>query len=199
MLPTRDAVLLPGAVNELAVGRPMSVAALRHAADSGEPVLVVLQRKPSVEEPGPGDLFDMGTLCRVTDAERMSADAACVGVVGVERVRIQSFERSGDALLAQVEPLEWKPLEPELPELLRDMLPLMIEHGLRSQFSARTLMALKAESDAERLCLLSVVAPVSASQLQDVLERVDLAPVVAALDSLRDESWLARFLRWVRR
>jgi ATP-dependent Lon protease len=199
VLPTRDAVLLPGAVNELTVGRPMSVAALRHAAASGEPVLVVLQRNLRVEDPSAHDLFHVGTLCRLTDAERMSAEAACVGVVGEERVRISSVERRGDALFAAVEKLTWAPAEPELPEAFRLTLPLMIEHGLRSQFSARTFMEMKAQSDVERLCVLSVAAPVRAEVLQGILESGELKPIVEALLSLRDQSWFARFLRWIRR
>jgi ATP-dependent Lon protease len=197
VLPTRDAVLLPGAVNELQVGRPGSVAALRHAAEHDEPVLIVLQRKARVDEPGPADLHEVGTLARVTDAERMSADAACVGVHGVQRVRIATLERSGDALFAQVEELAWGPVEPSLPEVLAETLPFLVD-GLRALFSARTFSALHVESVVERLSALSVVAPLDAAELQSVLERADLQPIVETLESLRN-SWLVRFLRWIRR
>ncbi len=190
VLPTRDGVLLPGAFNELNVGRPGSVAALRYAAERDELVLVLLQREPEVDEPAPADLFEVGTLCRVTDAERVSSEAACVGVIGVERVRVTSIERSGDALMAEVVPLGWAPSEPEIPEHLRANLPFLLAHGLPGR---------EATTDLARLCLLSVVSPLRPVELQGVLERADLRPVVAALDSLRDQSWLARFLRWVRR
>ncbi|MDP1821991.1 MAG: LON peptidase substrate-binding domain-containing protein [Archangium sp.] len=143
VLPTRDAVLLPGAVNELQVGRPGSVAALRHAAEHGEQVLVVLQRDPDVDDPGPEDLHGIGTICRVTDAERMSAEAACVGVLGIERVRIVVVERSGDALFAEVKTLAWAPVEPPMPELLKESLGFLVEQGLGANFSARTFQALR--------------------------------------------------------
>ena len=192
-------MLLPGAVNELQVGRPGSVAALRHAAEHGEQVLVVLQRDPDVDDPGPDDLHQIGTTCRVTDAERMSAEAACVGVLGVERVRLRLVERSGDALFAEVEPLAWDPVEPPMPELLKESLFFLIDQGLCAQFSARTFQALQIATTVERVTALSVLAPIDAAQLQGVLERAELEPIVAALLTLRDESWLARLLKWIRR
>ena len=199
VLPTRDAVLLPGAVNELAVGRPGSVAALRYAAENDGQVVVLLQRRASVDEPGPEDLHPVGTLCRVTDAERQSADAASIGVVGLERVRVLLVERSGDGLFAQVESMDWKPVEPEMTEVLRESLVPIIDQGLRIQFSGRTLGALRAESVTERVCVLSVVAPMSPEELQVVLERADLKPVVEALMVLEDDSWFARFVWWLRK
>lgn len=199
VLPTRDAVLLPGAVNELQVGRPGSVAALRYAAEREEPVLVLLQREAAVDEPGPDDMHLVGTMCRVTDAERMSAEAACIGVMGLERVRVVMIERSGDALFAEVEPFAWRPVEPEVPEPLKGTLPFLIDSALRSLFSARTFGGVNAGSLTGQLCVMSVVAALSPAQLQVVLESGDLVPVVVALASLRDESWLARLLRWISR
>src|SRR3990167_444195 len=98
VLPVRDGVVLPGAVTELNVGRPGAVAALRHAAEREEPVLVLLQRDPGVDDPKPGELFGVGTLCRVTHAERTSEDAVCVSVAGDQRASVVSIARSGDAL-----------------------------------------------------------------------------------------------------
>jgi hypothetical protein len=191
VLPTRDAVLLPGAVNELNVGRPGSVAAIRHAVSNDEPVLVLLQKKMSVEDPGREDLFEVGSLCRITSAERTSSEAAAVRIKAEERVRVLSMERRGDALFASVEKMEWAPSEPEVPEALAAALPFMIEIGLGARRPGL--------SRVEQLCYLSVVAPIEAPELQRALETADLTPVVAALASLRDESWLAKFLRWIRK
>ena len=199
VLPTRDAVILPGAVNELAVGRAGSVAALRSAAENDGHVVVLLQRRASIDEPGPEDLHPVGTLCRVLDAERQSADSASIGMVGVDRVRVLSVDRSGDALFAQVESMEWKPVEPEMSEVLRESLVAIIDQGLRIQFSGRTLGALRAENVIERLCVLSVVAPMSPAELQVVLEHGDLKPVVEALMVLEDDSWFTRFVWWLRK
>ena len=199
VLPTRDAVILPGAVNELQVGRPGSVAALRHAAERDQLVLVLLQKDPDVDDPGPGELHEIGTIVRVTDAERLSAESACIGVLGVERVRVGLVERSGDALFASVESMSWAPAEPAMSAVLKDSLPLVIHHGLGTVMSARSFQALEAKSATEMITALSVVAPVRPQVLQRALENEDLKAITAALESLRDDSWFARFLRWVKR
>jgi Lon protease-like protein len=191
VLPTRDAVLLPGAVNELNVGRPGSVAAIRHAVSNDEPVLVLLQKKIGVEDPQRDDLHEVGSLCRITSAERTSTEAAAVRVKSEERVRVLSMEKRGDALLAEVEKMTWAPAAPEVPESLSAALPFMIEIGLGQRRPGLSVV--------EQLCYLSVVAPIEAPELQRVLESADLSAIVAALASLRDESWLARFLRWIRK
>lgn len=198
LIPTRNAVVLPGAVTELAIGRPGSVAAVRHAVSAGDSLLVVLQRDSHLDEPSQRELFEVGTVCRVTDAERASADSATVGVQGLDRVRILSVEKRGDALFATVEALEWVATLPPLSEVVQLALPIVIEHGLRAQLSARTMEALDARSEFEQLCAASAIVPLSPEKLQRVLESGDLAPVVEALESLRDQSWLGRFKRWLR-
>lgn len=198
LIPTRNAVVLPGAVTELAVGRPGSVAAVRHAVTSEESVLVVLQRDSRVDEPSHRELFEVGTVCRVTDAERASADSAVVGVLGVQRARILSVERRGDALFATVEEQSWEARAPVLTEVMKLALPIVIEHGLRAQLSARTFAALEARHELEQLCAASAIVPLGPEKLQRVLESGELAPVAEALESLRDQSWLGRFKRWLR-
>lgn len=185
-------MLLPGAMNELNVGRPVSVAALRYAAEHEALVLVLLQHDSTIDAPAARELHQVGTLCRITTAQRTSPEAACVGVIGEQRVRVVSIERSGDGLFAEVEPLTWKPAEPAIPDELRATLPFLIDIGLGQ------LGPMSIRSDLDRLGYLSVVAPMTAKELQQVLETEDLQPVVQALRSLRDENWFARFLRWLR-
>ena len=197
LIPTRDAVVLPGAVNELAIGRPMSVAAVRHAAESDGRVLVVLQRNSRVDAPERGDLFDVGTVCRVTDAERTSGESACVGVLAERRVKLGAIERRGDALFVAIEDLAWEPHVPVLTEVMKLALPIVIEHGLRVQLSARTFDAMNARTEVEQLCAASVMLSITPERLQRVLESGELAPIAEALEALRDQSWLGRLRRWL--
>lgn len=198
VLPTRNAVLLPGAVAELAVGRARSVAALRHAATQGEPVLVLLQRTPAVDEPEPPALNTVGTLATVLEASRAAPGVAHVGVRGLQRVRVTAWEQRGDLLLAAVDLLPWAPPEPALSEPLACTLGALLEHGLRHQLSPITFGALEARAAVEQLAALSQVAPLSPEALQRALEEESLTAVAGALESLRDERWLARLLRWLR-
>jgi ATP-dependent Lon protease len=82
VLPVRDVVVYPGVTVPLAIGRPKSLAALEEAGTEGF-LLVVTQRDPATEEPGPEDLYPMGTVVRVVriiDARREGKQALVVGV-----------------------------------------------------------------------------------------------------------------------
>jgi len=65
ILPIRNTVVFPGAVIPLTIGRRVSLAAAEEAAASGRPIGLVLQRDPTVDEPGAGDLHPVGTVARV--------------------------------------------------------------------------------------------------------------------------------------
>ena len=65
LLPVRNTVVFPGAVIPLTIGRRVSLAAAEEAARSGRRIGLVMQRDPSVDEPGPDDLHPVGTIARV--------------------------------------------------------------------------------------------------------------------------------------
>src|SRR5262249_52281787 len=51
LLPTRNAVLFPGIVAPLTLGRPQSIAAAQAAAKADKAVGVLLQNDPSIDTP----------------------------------------------------------------------------------------------------------------------------------------------------
>ena len=53
LLPTRNAVLFPGIVAPLTLGRPQSIAGAQAAAQADKPVGVLLQSDAAVDMPGP--------------------------------------------------------------------------------------------------------------------------------------------------
>ena len=88
ILPTRKEVVLPGVVIPLEVGRRASIAAVEAAvADSG-PLLLVPQRDPAVDAPGPSDLIDVGVVAEVVQIARHSATRYTVIVRSGERVHL---------------------------------------------------------------------------------------------------------------
>ncbi|GFO82469.1 MAG: hypothetical protein A49_20960 [Methyloceanibacter sp.] len=56
LLPTRNAVLFPGIVAPLMVGRPQTIAGAQAAAQLGKPIGVLLQSDPSADAPKPDQL-----------------------------------------------------------------------------------------------------------------------------------------------
>lgn len=53
LLPVRQAVLFPGIILPLAIGRPASIAGAQEAARSQRMLGVILQTDPTVEDPSP--------------------------------------------------------------------------------------------------------------------------------------------------
>ncbi|HEV7462652.1 MAG TPA: endopeptidase La [Methyloceanibacter sp.] len=65
LLPTRNAVLFPGIVAPLALGRPQTIAGAQAAAKADKAVGILLQSDPSVESPGPEHLHRVGTVAEI--------------------------------------------------------------------------------------------------------------------------------------
>src|SRR5215471_7629830 len=65
LLPTRNAVLFPGIVAPLTLGRPQSIAGAQAAAKADKAVGVLLQNDPSIDTPGPEHLHRVGTVADI--------------------------------------------------------------------------------------------------------------------------------------
>jgi ATP-dependent Lon protease len=65
IIPVRGAVLFPGAVLPITIGRQRFVAAVQEAVRRELPVGLLLQRDPKVEEPVAADLYPVGTVAGV--------------------------------------------------------------------------------------------------------------------------------------
>ena len=52
IVPMRNLVLFPQVLAPITIGRPRSVAAVARAIGSKDPLIVVLQRDPTVDDPG---------------------------------------------------------------------------------------------------------------------------------------------------
>src|ERR1051326_744866 len=91
ILPVRDAVIFPNAVIPLTVGRESSVR-LINDVQQGDGMLVVLtQRDKRVDAPGPGDLYDIGTVSMVHRVMKTPEGNLFVIIMGVSRTHIDEF------------------------------------------------------------------------------------------------------------
>jgi len=61
VLPVRDIVVYPAMIVPLFVGRDKSVLAVEEALAKEIPLLLLTQRSATVDDPGPDDLFLIGT------------------------------------------------------------------------------------------------------------------------------------------
>src|SRR5438105_4849998 len=92
VLPLRDVVAFPHATRPIQVARPRSTRLVEALPkqDADRVVALVLQRRPSDEDPGIGDLFRTGTLARVlrVDPVRRGGAGYVLLAAGVQRIRL---------------------------------------------------------------------------------------------------------------
>src|SRR5882757_6811801 len=106
VMPVREAVLFPGVVLPLTVGRERSRAAAQDAARLERPLGILLQTKPDVDLPGPDDLHWVGTTANVV-RYISSPDGSHYAICqGVKRFRVLQFLDGYPYTVARVEFIE---------------------------------------------------------------------------------------------
>ena len=95
LLPLRGGVLFPTATVPYEIGRAKTVALAEHVAAGKVPFVVAFpQRVAQVDDPGPPDLYELGTLARVVGVEKQKRGTYVLLLTGVARVRLDSRFKS---------------------------------------------------------------------------------------------------------
>ena len=105
LLPLRDVVVYPHMVIPLFVGRDRSVQALDQAMQSAKQIVLVAQKQADVDEPGPADVYDVGTLATILQLLKLPDGTVKVLVEGGQRVAIKAIHE-GEYFSADIEVLE---------------------------------------------------------------------------------------------
>ena len=103
VVPLRDTVVLPMTVAPLGVGRPISVEAINRALAGDRMVLLLLQ-KGEPDEPGPDDLYRVGTIGIVRQMAKAPTGMRIL-VEGLTRVRAEFLQTERGMLTALIKPL----------------------------------------------------------------------------------------------
>src|SRR6185369_4274058 len=85
LVPLRNAVLFPGLISPIAIGRATSVAAAREAARTDRKIGFVLQRDPEKNDVGPSDLHTVGTAGQIARMASAGENTHHLVVQGQER------------------------------------------------------------------------------------------------------------------
>ena len=85
ILPLRDVVVYPHTVLPLFVGRERSVAALDQAMAGNREILLVAHTQPDIDEPGPKDIYEIGTLATILQLLKLPDGTVKVLVEGIRR------------------------------------------------------------------------------------------------------------------
>ena len=102
VIPIREGVLFPSTESVLTFGRKLSLQAIKEGERDGKYVVLLTQKKSSLEKPKSTDLYQIGTLA-VVEKTLITGDSISALVRGVGRVKVQHFVQNRPFMLANVE------------------------------------------------------------------------------------------------
>jgi ATP-dependent Lon protease len=111
VLPLRDIVVFPGMIVPLFVGREKSVKALEEVMKDDKQILLIAQKNASQDDPGPDDIYSIGTLGTVLQLLKLPDDTVKVLVEGGRRVRVTGYSERADFFEARAVDMEEAPGE----------------------------------------------------------------------------------------
>jgi ATP-dependent Lon protease len=154
VLPLRDVVVYPHMVIPLFVGREKSIRALDLAMEGEKRILLVAQKSPDIDDPGAGDLYEVGSVAQVLQLLKLPDGTIKVLVEGVARMQVRSFSDVDGALTArgtEVEPV-FERDEREMDVTLRSLLSLFEQYvKMNRKIPPELLSTLSGIDDPSRL------------------------------------------------
>ncbi|MFL5663794.1 MAG: endopeptidase La, partial [Ktedonobacteraceae bacterium] len=102
VLPLKETVIYPFAVQPLGVGQERSIRLIDDVMRGDRLVVLVAQKSAETEQAGPEDIFKIGTVARVARMIRMPDGTIQIIVQGLERVAIGEFTQEKPYLAAHV-------------------------------------------------------------------------------------------------
>ncbi len=102
VLPLKDMVIYPFAVQPLGVGQERSIHLIDDVMRTNRLVVLVAQKSADIEQAGPDDIFKIGTVSRIARMLRMPDGTIQIIVQGLERVTIGEFTQEKPYLAAYV-------------------------------------------------------------------------------------------------
>ncbi len=178
IVPVRNTVLLPGVVMPITIGRPKSIAAAQQAVREQRPIGILLQRDPELNDPGPDDLYRVGTIANIVRYITGSDDNHHVVCQGVQRIRILDYLPGTPFLAARVLQIpEPTTSSPEIEARFLNLQRQAIEAAqLLPQTPPELLAVLQGTTSPSTLAdLATSYMDIKPQEKQEILETIDLA------------------------
>jgi ATP-dependent Lon protease len=177
ILPLREMVPFPDTLTPLAVGQERSVRLVNDVLSGERMLALVASRDPSIEEPAPDDLYDVGVAGVVARMLKVPDGTIRILVQGTERVRIGDYVAEAPYLVARTErlPDRIEP-SPELEALTRNVQRTFTEIIEQIPYLPEELQLAVANVD-EPSALSHLIAGalrISTEEKQELLEQVDV-------------------------
>jgi ATP-dependent Lon protease len=102
ILPLRNTVAFPFSALPLVVGIPRSVKLVKDVKEGNRLIGLLTAKDPSIEEPGPGQIYETGTVAKVYHMVKAPNDTLQVVVQGLERFRVEHWLETEPYLRARI-------------------------------------------------------------------------------------------------
>jgi ATP-dependent Lon protease len=177
VLPLRDVVVYPHMVIPLFVGREKSILALEAAMADNKKILLLAQKNAEVDDPGPDDLYQIGTLSTILQMLKLPDGTIKVLVEGGDRVSVESLLETNEYYSAATKMLEKAGLvdDREAEVLLRSVLNLFDQYvKLNKKVPPEILTSLSGIDDPSRLAdTIAAHMSLKLDEKQEILEIQD--------------------------
>lgn len=123
LLALRGILVFPNMIMHLDVGREKSVAALEKAMVDDNEILLVSQQQANLDEPGPDDLYSIGTVATIKQVLKLPGGTIRVLVEGAARARVINYLETEPLFMVEAELLaEDETMTPETEAYMRALL-----------------------------------------------------------------------------
>ncbi len=106
ILPLRNTVLFPGVVIPITAGRDKSIKLIKESNASDKIIGVVAQKNESEENPGPKDIFELGTVAQILRVLKMPDGNTTIIIQGKKRFKVKSIVEEKPYMKASIESVE---------------------------------------------------------------------------------------------
>ncbi|GAB4563367.1 MAG: endopeptidase La [Anaerolineae bacterium] len=177
ILPLRNTVALPFAIIPLAVGIPRSVKLVEEALGGNRLIGLVAMKDPSIEEPMPGEVYEVGTVALIHRVIRTADGTLQVVVQGLERFKIDTWTETQPYLKARItlipdqvdDDVETEALARSLVQIAKDVMALMpnLPEGLGAFLD-------QVDNPRQLVYMIAANARLEVEQEQELLEKDNL-------------------------
>lgn len=106
LLPLRGLLVFPSMVLHLDVGRDKSIQALEKSMMGNQTILLAAQKKVSLDEPKPKDIYRVGTISKVKQMLKLPNGTIRVLVEGLQRCEIKRYVEEEEEFIVEIERLD---------------------------------------------------------------------------------------------
>ena len=178
IIPVRNTVLFPGVVMPITIGRPKSIAAAQQAVREQRPIGILLQRDAELSEPGPDDLYRVGTMANIVRYITGPDESHHLVCQGVQRIRMLDYLPGTPFPVARVLHIpEPTTSSPEIEARFLNLQRQAIEAAeLLPQAPQELVAVLQATTSPSTLAdLATSYMDIKPQEKQEILETIDLA------------------------